>query len=294
MLQILRLAWKEEVVLVDNETVPGFHPELFALAIISLWPKKLHPAIVLTGDMYQQREGVTGWLAKQLVRLADRCITLYAIRTTKEIDLFPNLWGVDPKKLRLCPYYYLPEQEDLEDFPASSDNLIFAGGNTYREYPPLVEAAKSFPETEFIFATSLIKDADKLPGHIKAGPISHQEYMHCLRTARINVVAMQRGVTRAVGEQTFIKSMWLRKPTVVTDESGARDHIEDGKTGFIVDGSVEQYVEIIGWLLAEKNQTDIQKISEAAHKAAAPYTLENHVSRLLEIIDEAIEIKSKM
>ncbi|KAA3647856.1 MAG: hypothetical protein DWQ07_02395 [Chloroflexi bacterium] len=288
--RILKLAWTEEVLLVDNETAPSSHPELFALAHIGLWPKQFRPAIVLTGDMYQQRKGFVGWLAKQLIHLADRSVTLHAIRTTKEMRLFPTLWNINADKLRHCPYYFKIDNGDLEEHESPEEDFIFAGGNTYRNYAPLVEAAKAFPEIKFVFATTLIKDAEELPQHIQAGPISHEEYMHNLRTAKVNIVAIRRRVTRAVGEQTFLKSMWLHKPTVVTDESGARDHIEDRKSGFIVDGSVEQYIEVIQWLFDEGNRKEVKAIGEAAHEAASPYTFDNHVANLLGIIDEAVQL----
>lgn len=68
-----------------------------------------------------------------------------------------------------------------------------------------------------------------------------------------------------------------------------REYVADGKTGIIVDGSPESYVRAIQWVLDPANNGRIHQMCTLAHNTVREqFTIENHVTKLLAIMDEAL------
>ena len=164
---------------------------------------------------------------------------------------------------------------------------MFAGGNSHREYEPLIEAARQLPEHRFVLATDRLQGID-LPPNLTAAPVPHHEFVRLMYGAAAVVVPMRQGMRRAVGQQTYLNAMWLERPTIVSDILGVHDHIENGKTALIVDGSMAGYVRALHWVFDPDNQEQVVRMCQNGRQAVVgQFTFENHAARLLEIIDEA-------
>ncbi len=243
--QILQSAIRESVLLLDS-SAGRLHPDLLASIVIRLFPKRFRPVIILSGCMWQRSAGLPGKIQALLVRLADPAIQLYAIQSTEELQLFPSTWGVSSAKMRLCPYFftihsrdsYDPEaKEPLPDEFAHLDCYVFAGGNAHRDYDLLLATARQMPDTPFVIATRLLDGRTDLPANVTARTVPHRTFMLLMEHASAVVVPMARGLTRAAGQQTYLNAMWMEKPTVITRAPGVGDHVEHGRTGWIVDSS---------------------------------------------------------
>jgi glycosyltransferase involved in cell wall biosynthesis len=290
-LRVLRIARKEKVMLLDS-TLGRFHPDLLAAVIIGLWPKRNRPIIVMGGAMWEPNTGIRGGVERLVIRLADRAIHRYAVQSSEELTIFPTTWGVSPSKTRLCTYFFslTREQGGLGSTVSRKRNHIFAGGNSHRDYEPLVEAANQMPEYEFVFATQRLESHPRLPPNVVAGAVPHHEFMDLMASAAAVIVPVQQGLHRAVGQQTYLNAMWLGKPTIVNDVLGVHDHIQNAETGFIVDGSPSSYIEALNWIFHPQNQEQVSRLCENAQKIVRDkFNVQNHGNQLLSIIDELIE-----
>lgn len=282
---ILKAAWQRSPLLLTSSW-GRVHPDLLASAIMGLWPQRWRPTVVMMGCMWEPSGGWRGWIEQRIVRLADRAITLYAVQSSEELTIFPKTWRVGLYKTRRCLYFYTLEPHEL--IPLPEETHIFAGGNAQRDYEPLLEAARRLPEQQFILATYKL-DPSQLPPNVTAKPVSHERFVELMRTAVINITPIQRGLHRAAGQQTYLNAMLLGKPTITTETLAVHDHIDHKKTGLIVDGTADQYVAAINWLLDPQNESAVAAMRCAAKKAAThQFNFPNHVSRLLEIMDEAL------
>lgn len=285
---ILKAAVRRQPLLLTSSW-GNIHPDLLASAIIGLWPRRLRPAIVLMGCMWQPTGGWRGRLERALVRLADRAIALYAVQSTAELTLFPQAWGIDPAKLRRCLYFYTLDPDDILPEPRQSAGHVFAGGNAQRDYGPLLEAARRLPDIPFVFATKLL-DGQPLPPNVTAGFVSHKRFMELLQTAVVNIVPIRPGLHRAAGQQTYLNSMWLGIPTVVAHSPGVADHIQHQQTGLIVNNTAADYAQAIEWVLAPENQPRLAAMTQAAHHAVeSQFSFSQHVDCILAVMDELLE-----
>ena len=75
----------------------------------------------------------------------------------------------------------------------------------------------------------------KLPNNVKVQGFSHEEYLKKMANCKINIVALKKGLLHSGGQQTFLNSMYLGKPTIVTDPEGASDYINHGIDGILVE-----------------------------------------------------------
>ncbi len=291
VVRVLRLASTQDTLLLASSW-GRIHPDVLACALIGFLPQRLRPVIVLSGCMWEPNSGARGLAEKLIIKLADRAICRYAVQSTEELTIFPKLWGIDPAKLSLCLFCLSLSQQDMAaaDGPTTPlpGDYVFAGGNSHRDYEPLLAAARQLPAHKFILATRLLDNRADLPSNVEAGPVPHRQFMALLAGSKANVIPIKQGLHRAVGQQTYLTSMWFGRPTIVTDTLGVRDHVRNGQTGLIVDGSPQSYVRALEWVLDPGHQTQLDRLTAAArHDVQERFTRENHANCLLGVLDEA-------
>jgi glycosyltransferase involved in cell wall biosynthesis len=114
-----------------------------------------------------------------------------------------------------------------------------------------------------------------------------------MRASAAVVVPLKQGLNRAAGQQTYLNAMRLEKPTIVTNSLGVNNYIKNGVTALIVDGSTNSYVDAIHRVFDPSHADEINAMRQAARRAVLRhYTFDNHVERLLEFLDEVIQVGS--
>jgi len=280
-------AARQDSILVLRSSWAQLNVDILAGAFIGLWPRRYRPIIVLTGCMWEPETNIRHLIERLVVKLLDRAVCLYAVQSSEELTIFPETWHVSSKKTRLCPYFFTFTEKELDSPPLFEGNYVFAGGNSHRTYEPLLEAARQLPDISFVLATDRLEGTD-LPPNVKASPVPHQEFVHLMRGATAVVVPSRQGMRRAVGQQTYLNAMWLGKPTIISDGLGVRDHVENGVTGLIVDGTADDYVRALQWVFNPDHDKVVKEMCEnGSSRVREQFTFEHHAERLLEIIEEA-------
>ena len=287
LVRVLRAAAIEKALLLDSSE-GSLHPDLLACCLVGLWPRRRRPVIVMAGAMWQPDRGPRGWLQSGIVRLADRAIARYVVQSSGELEAFPRQWRVDRSKMRLCRYFFTMAGPAERGSPPTVPDDVFAGGNSHRDYEPLLTAAGRLPRLRFFLATRLL-EGRALPANVTARQVPREEFMARLASARTLVVPLRDGLFRAAGQQTYLNGMMLEKPVIVRRAHGVDDHLTDGVTGLVVNGSPESYVRALEWVFDPANAAQVRRIGAAARDAVlCQFTFDNHASRLLEILDEAV------
>jgi glycosyltransferase involved in cell wall biosynthesis len=275
--RVLKAARTERLLLLDS--VSGrLHPDVIACALLALLPERGRPILVLQGDMWAPRPGVRGLFERALIRLVDRAVDRYIVYSNDDRDIFPGLWGINPDKVGVCLCYHHVTDDELAGEEPASEGHVFAGGDSGRDYAPLVEAARQFPETQFVLATAWVSPKP-VPPNVKLvlaerTPTSHAEFVRLLRTSRAVVVPLKRGMRISVGQQTILNSMFIGKPTIVSDSLAVREHVNHGDDALVVDGSAESYAAALGWLLDPQNRDAVARMAERGRERARVFNRE--------------------
>jgi hypothetical protein len=178
-------------------------------------------------------------------------------------------WGLAERQILVTPYPYTLTADDLEQ-PVGDDGSVFAGGNSLRDYGPLLQAARDLPARVTI-ATDRVSEAERagLPAHMEVGPVAHDRFMALLRSASVVVVAIEERYDRSAGIQTYVNAMALGKLVVVTDTMAVRDYVEHKRTGLIVPPrDPEALAEALRWALDPANAGQVAAIRAAARQVA--------------------------
>ncbi|MBK8988705.1 MAG: glycosyltransferase family 4 protein [Chloroflexi bacterium] len=286
--RVLRAARRERVLLLFSSR--GYlKPELLATAVIGLWPRRWRPFIIFYGEMYEKDAGLRGLIEPWVMKLADRAVFRFTVHSQAEIPVFTRLWGIDPGKVRACSFFNKNARPGVVVPDKPRGQHIFAGGTSFRDYEPLLAAARLLPNREFVIATNRLDGRTDLPANVKAGLVPPAEFDRLIDTAAAVVVPLRTDARRIIGMLTYLQAMWAKKPTIVSDTLGAREYIEDGKTGIIVSGTPESYVTAIEWVLDPANDDRIYEMCQTAHAAVRQhFTIEAHVTQLLAVVDEAL------
>ena len=172
-------------------------------------------------------------LARMAISLIDGPHVRYAVLSTKEVETFPEVWGVDPDRVVFQPF-----PNTLHEYcgmKTRDDGYLFSGGNSVRDYG-LLEAALEGTDIPTRIASKWKPTRDLL--NLEVSPTSHEDYMSLLANSRAVVVPLRQSV-RSAGQQSYLNAMGLGKAVIVTDAPGVRDYIIDGVTGIIVPPTVE-------------------------------------------------------
>ena len=290
--RVIKAARAERVLLLFSSR--GYlKPELLAAAFIGLWPKRWRPYIVFYGEMYEPDTGLRGLTEPWVMKLANRAVFRFALHSAAEIPVFSRLWGINESKIRSCSFFNKNARPDVVVPDKPRGQHIFAGGTSFRDYEPLLAAARLMPDQEFVIATNRLDDHPAIPANVRAGLVTPAEFDQLIDTAAAVVVPLRTDVHRITGMLTYLQAMWAKKPTIVSDTLGVREYVADGKTGIIVDGSPASYVAAIQWVLDPANNGRIHHMCTLAHNTVREqFTIENHVTQLLAIMDEALEAAS--
>lgn len=284
---VLRSAFREQALLLFSSR-GRLKPELLAIAVMALWPKKFRPTVVLYGEMYEPNHGIRFIFERWIMQRVDRVVSRYAVHSRAERSVFAGLWGIDPSKIRIAHVFYRPKSNDPGPAGPGSQH-IFAGGNSLREYEPLLAAARQLPEYQFIISTTRLDGRQDLPPNVKIGTVKHDEFVHNMRTAAAVVVPLRKGLRRGAGMLTYMEAMWLKKPLIVSDALAVDEYVQDGETGLVVDGSPEGYVKALRWVLDPANAEQVAGMCERAHAAIREkFSLEQYTSQILAVMEEAM------
>jgi glycosyltransferase involved in cell wall biosynthesis len=281
--RILEAARSERGLLL-NSSSGWIYPDVVACVILGLLAPRRRPAVALMGDMWEPNRGLRGLMERLVVRLADRAVDRYIVYSTGELASFPAIWGVDPAKMRtaLC-YCHTAETDPAGEDPPRED-YVFAGGDSARDYEPLVEAAGHFPGTRFVLATSWTSRTP-LPPNVelvlaRRTPTSHAEFIRLMRGARAVVVPIRRDIPRSIGLQTLLNGLLFGKPTVIVDSHGVRDHAQDGVDALVVDGSVADYRRALEHVLDPAHGPELEAMGRRAREKARSFSKERFAEAL--------------
>lgn len=161
------------------------------------------------------------------------------VLSSEEGRRFPAFWGIAPENVHVTPYWAsnlgaLKEARDAA--PAAEDDgphgpLVFAGGDSLRDYRPLLDAAESVRGTVRI-ATRL-PVPERLPANVVAGPVPPAEFLRLAVQAQVAVVPLVADAQRSGGQKTYLGAMGLGQTVVVPEAPGVLDHVRPGVTGLV-------------------------------------------------------------
>jgi hypothetical protein len=263
--------------------------EMAAAALIARRRKR--PRVILADCMWGVDDSLLDRVtSRAAVRLIDGPDVHYCVHARDHQTRFTELWGVDSRRVHLTPYYYTLSEEELA-LPTERDGSVFAGGDSHRDYTPLIEASfrSNAPMT---LATGRIsaEQRARLPATVQAGRVPHDEFVTLMRRASVVVVPLEDRTDRSAGEQTYLNAMAMGKPVIVTDTMGVRDYVEHEQTGLIVPPrDPEALAHAMEWALNPADEPAARAMGERARQVTLKrFGPDNYVNGLLSVIDSAL------
>lgn len=288
---LIIMAAKQERPLLLFSSRGRIKPELLAIIFFGMLPARFRPVVLLYGEMFQPSLGIKHYFEQLVMRRVDKGTYRFIVASHQEVNTFSKLWNIEPCKVVNCYEYTRPlslkSLNGSEIKSAVDEKYIFAGGNSFRDFSPLVEVARKLPAIKFVFCTSQLEDFRDLPPNIQAGLVSKSEYSSLIENAQLVIIPIDTKVKRIVGALTYLEAMHFEKFVLVTNAIGASEYIIHKQTGWIVDGAVDSYIDAINWILNPENQ-DQKKVIEnkAKERAIVEFSQKNHIERLFDIVDD--------
>jgi hypothetical protein len=232
----------------------------------------------------------TWWLDRYACRAGIRAIdcprVTYCVLSRDEVALFPRTWGVDPSRVVFTPFCYTLTEDELAA-PTSDAVGVFSGGDSMRDYDPLLAAARTLTVNVTLAVSQLTVARGGLPANVHAKPVSQGEFVELMRRARVVVVPLQAGIERSAGQQTYLNAMALGKVVITTDSPGARDYIDDGSTGVIVPpGDERSLAAALSRALDPSRRREMEEIGARARAVVrSRFRPVDYVRELIDVVD---------
>jgi glycosyltransferase involved in cell wall biosynthesis len=287
--RLVRRAGSYSAVVLDGSIgLRGGYVDLLAAGLIGR--RRAAPVVVIGDCTWKRGTSRLDRLACTVgIRAVDSPNLTYCVLSTAELERFPHTWGVQQDRVSVSHWPYVLRGKELE--PRPTEDFVFSGGDSLRDYGPLIEAARGLP-TEVAIATRRFRAAGAdTPANVRAGPVSHKEYVELLRRARIVVVPLAERFERSAGQTTYVNAMALGKLVIATDTIGVRDYIEDARTGLLVSpGDTSAMRRALEWAIDPENREHGDRIAARARETALErFSPDGYVVELLGIARRALE-----
>jgi hypothetical protein len=264
--------------------------DLLAAAAISHRPSG--PSIVIAdcswklGDLRLDRIACRAGL-----RAIDSPKVVYCVHSSEERLAFASKWRVpiDLERIVVAPFGHTLSDEDLA-LAISDDGGVFAGGDSYRDYGPLLSIAGSLPVPMTIATNGELPPAPR-PENVSVVQVDRAGFFARTRRAAVVVVPLAAALDRASGQFAYLNAMAMGKLVVVTESPGVRDYIEDGVTGLVVPPSDPAALSrVVSWALAPENRDRVREIGrKAAQVARTRFNQDTYAHHLIQAVDRAID-----
>jgi glycosyltransferase involved in cell wall biosynthesis len=288
--RLVRDAGRYDAVILDGSVgLKGGYLDLLAAAAIRR--RSEGPLVVIADCQWELGASRADRTAMRLgLRLVDGPEVTYCVHSNEEVEIFPRTWGVDPERVAFTPWPYILTEDEL--VVSGEQAGVFAGGDSFREYAPLIEAARGLPVSVTIATRRHdVSAGSDLPSNVSVGALSHEEYVDRLQKAPIVVVPLVPTTDRSAGQTTYVNALAMGKLVVVTDCLGVRDYVEPAVTGLVVaPGDADALHQALSWALDPSNAGEVQQIRARA-RATAQERLrpDDYVANLLRVAGAARE-----
>ena len=257
---------------------------LFAwLQALCPWGRKPH--VLIDCLWHQPASPIQAWFKKLRLRLAARSVRRFVVWASHEVEDFARAFGLPSRQLQYVPFHHTMRDYQYE---VRDDGYLFAGGNSDRDYPTLVEAVRPLDLPVWIALTQreLLNGVD-LPAHVRVESTTPEGFRQAMAGAKFIVVPMCKGTLRSGGQQTCLNAMLLAKPTIAVGRRWAVDFITDGEDGLIVDYEDREGLRrAIRWLLDYPDAA--RRMGERARERAAWFTTERCMRTIHNLVTGAV------
>jgi hypothetical protein len=259
------------------------------LAAVLLRIRRGGPALVIADATWKvPRRASLACAKRAAMRLIDGERTTFCVLSRFEAERFAKTWRLRRSRVHFTAWPVTLRPSDLAR-ETSENGRVFAGGNSLRDYRPLIAAAHEIGAPVDIATDTLDgDDASARPANVTARSYARAAYEKMLRTASIIVVPLAPMTDRSSGQTTYVNAMALGKAIVVSDAPGVRDYVDDGETAVVVPcGDAAALAEAVGALLADRERR--RRLGESARRHALEnLTLSGYAERLLQIVEETL------
>ncbi len=257
-------------------------------AAVLLARRSWGPAVVVTDATWGEGVGLFDRAGCRMgLRAIDSPRVTYCVLSSDEARLFPRKWGIPSHRVACTPFYFTLTDEDLA-VRTSTDGGVFAGGDSLRDYRPLIDAARGL-DAPLMLATRSVHPS-QLPSNVRAGWLTRDAYVKAMCNAAVVVVALAPTRERSAGQQNYLNAMALGKLVVVPDVLGVRDYVDHGRTGILVPpGDARALRAALRWALDPERRAEVRDIGERAREVVhARFGPDQYVANVLAVVEKAV------
>ncbi|MDH4222634.1 MAG: glycosyltransferase family 4 protein [candidate division Zixibacteria bacterium] len=269
----------------DLVVISGEKPGIFFSLLQAILPLRKTPSLMIGSLFYRAKNPLRRYLKRVQLKLMCKSVRFFLVWAKREIKDYSVEFDIPVENFKFFPYHTTCE---VYDCPVRKGDYIFSGGNRDRDFKTLIEAVMDLGVRTIIATNnrSLLRGI-KLPENVEIISATDPQFYQLLAGSRLLVLPMSKGFLHSGGQQTFLNAMYWGKPVIVADPEGAKDYIENGTTGILVNpGRPAALREAILSLL--ENPEKSERMGQEAKKKARELTTEKFFQGILKLAEEIV------
>ena len=243
----------------------------FAIAFIQTLTSHHRPRhVILQFIMREKRPTWQSRLKYAFMRFCFSSVYLCICSSRSEARYYQQAFGWPPSKLAFIP---LDTDPRFLEQPTTTGDYVVAAGRTFRDYPTLIEAARSL-ETPVVIVAGKNTVASSLPSNINMRfDVPASELAELVANSLAVAVPLEARKI-STGQSVVLQAMAYGKAVIATRGPGTEDYIEHMRTGILVDpGDVGAFRDAIRLVTSDR------ALRESLGAAARKQILDVHLPR---------------
>jgi len=205
----------------------------FIVSLIQTLSFQRTPKHVILQFIMREKEGTWSSKVKYLfMRACFSSLHMAICSSSREVAYYGNVFGWNPGKARFVPFHTDPKL--LDDPQDATEDFIFSGGRSYRDYDTLLVAVAGTSIPTVIVSSGTYRPTMDLPPNVTImRDLPMDDFNRLLGRCRLFVLPLQEKEI-STGQSVLLQAMAMGKAVVATKTSGTVDYIEDGVDGHLV------------------------------------------------------------
>lgn len=239
--------------------------------------------LIIHTFIYKPKHGFIGYIYKKYMHyvVESKYIDCFIVRSSSEIIYYEELFGTKGK-FKYAPFAMYATAPS--DTTPSDDKYIFGVGRSNRDWDFLCESIKGTSYKAIIACDNYT--SAKNP-NVTILNNCFNEQMHDYLAKCYAVVIPLKDKNISAGQMAFLEAMEYGKPVIVTESKGVTDYIQNNVTGFFINNTKKDLLNVLDTIYNDENLYDRVRVSaqKFVRQEFTPYKMD---VKIVEIVKSVI------
>lgn len=207
--------------------------------------------MVVIAYIYKPKNGWIGWIYQKFMQYiaTSDYIDKYVVRSSRELETYPQLLGIDPSRLVFIPLGLGGNFDAPIDEAMQQRKYVLSVGRSNRNYPFLIDALEDVKDYNVEIICDTLNLEPRNP-RIRVHKDIHAELPLWMKNCYCVVIPLLDKETSS-GQLVLLQAMMEGKPVIITRSNAIMDYFIPSEIGFAIENTKEELLQALKTLYTD-------------------------------------------